>query len=138
MIKLIEPYDIFGPAYDNVLGTCPRKLMQRYFGHVGSQLRDYGALCELVNLYFVFLHDERDVQTSLIELHGFRGTMDLLLASNIPPFKVEDIVKALLGEDDHILIGWVKFVVFDGAIHSIKLFDTTRGLVLSNLDFNKL
>jgi hypothetical protein len=32
----------------------------------------------------------------------------------------------------------VKFVVFDGAIDSIKLFDTTRGLVLSNLDFNKL
>ena len=31
--------------------------------------------------------------------------MDLLLSSDISPVKVEDIVKALFGEDDHILIG---------------------------------
>jgi hypothetical protein len=138
LIKLIESHDIFGPTYDNVLGTCPSELMQRYFGHVGSQLRYHNALCELINLNFVTLNDERDVQTSWVQLHGLRGVMDLLFASYISPVKVEDIVIALLGEDDDILIGWVKFVVFDGAIHSIKLFDTTRGLVLSNLDFNKL
>ena len=107
MIKLIEPHDILGPAYDDVLGACPRKLMKRYFGHVSRQLRDHGALCELINLYFVALHDERDVQTSWVELHGIRGGMDLLLASNISPVNVEDIVKALLGKDDYKLIGWV-------------------------------
>ena len=70
LIKLIESHDIFGPTYDNVLGTCPSELMQRYFGQVSSQLRDHGALCELVNLHFATLHDERDIQTSWVELHG--------------------------------------------------------------------
>ena len=112
--------------------------MKRYFRHVSSQLRDHGALSELVNLYFVTLDDERDVQTSWVELHCMRGVMNFLLASDISAIKVEDIVKALLGEDYHILIGWVKFVVTDGAIDSIKLLDTSRGLVLTNLDFNKL
>ena len=81
--------------------------MKRYFGHDSGQLRDHGPLCELKNLYFVTLHNERDVQTSWIQLHGIRGAMNLLLASNISPVKVEDVVKALFGEDDHILIGWV-------------------------------
>ena len=78
--------------------------MKRYFGHVSSQLRDHGALGKLVNLYFVALDDERDVYTSWVELHIIRGVMDLLFASNISPVKVKDIVKALLGEDNHILI----------------------------------
>ena len=107
LIKLIEPHDILGPANNNVLGTRPSKLMKRYFGHVSGQLRDHGPLCELVNLYFVNLHNERDVKTRWVKLHVIRGCMDLLLASNISPVKVEDVVKALLGEDDHILIGWV-------------------------------
>jgi hypothetical protein len=138
LIKLIESHDILGPANHNVLGTCPSKLMKRYFGHVSSQLGDHGPLSELVNLHFVTLHDERNVKTSWVELHGIRGCIDFLLASDISPLKVEDIVKTLLGEDDYILIGRVKFVVTDGAVHSIKLFDTTRCLVLSNFDFNKL
>ena len=97
LIKLIETHDILGPANNNVLGTRPSKLMKRDFGHVSGQLRDHGPLCELKNLYFVTFHNERDVKTSWIQLHAIRGAMNLLLASNISPVKVKDVVIALLG-----------------------------------------
>ena len=63
LVKLVKPNYVFVRVDDQILGTCPRELMQRHLKEIWVYLRDEVAFSQLVYLHLALSNYDREIET---------------------------------------------------------------------------